>query len=69
MIYSRRKQFQYWHIPATTKTLLDPEQHVAPCFIDLSRKARASLKKRKYLIFKEIHEFSTAIEERSINLH
>ena len=65
--YAKRKQFLYWYIPATTKTALDPDQSVVQCFSELPRKARASLKKKKYLVFKEITEFSTSIDEREIH--
>ncbi|WP_299735261.1 hypothetical protein [uncultured Endozoicomonas sp.] len=64
--YAKRKQFQYWYIPAATKTALDPDQNVVSCFSESPRKTRTSSKKKKYLIFKEITEFSTAIGEREI---
>ncbi|MGB0360569.1 MAG: hypothetical protein ACPGEF_04065 [Endozoicomonas sp.] len=64
--YAKRKQFLYWYIPAVTKTALDPDQNVVQCFSELPRKARTSVKKKKYLVFKEITAFSTSIDERDI---
>lgn len=67
MIYSKRKQYMYWYVPATTRIDLDSNRSVIYCFSELPRKVRSALRrKKKYLIFKEINEFSTSIVEREV---
>lgn len=68
MIYVKRKQFMYWHIPAATRVDLATNRPVIHCFSELRRKVRATLeRKNKYLIFKQINGFSTSIEERAVH--
>ena len=67
VIYHKRKQFMYWYIPPTTRVHLDSRQLVAVCFWELRRRVRSTLRdKKKYLLFKEVHELTTAIEERAV---
>ncbi|USE35598.1 hypothetical protein [Endozoicomonas sp. SCSIO W0465] len=68
MIYSKRKQFMYWYVPAATRVSLESNYRVVYCFSELRRKVKGALKrKKKYLIFKEINGFSTSIVERAIH--
>lgn len=68
MIYSKRKQFMYWYVPAATRANLESNRPVVYCFSEFRRKVRGALqRKRKYLIFKEINEFSTSIVERAVH--
>ncbi|MFK0574050.1 hypothetical protein [Endozoicomonas sp.] len=68
MIYSKRKQFMYWYVPAATKVDLESKRLVVYCFSELRRKVRSALRRKsKYLIFKEINEFSTSIVERIVH--
>ncbi|KEI72810.1 hypothetical protein [Endozoicomonas elysicola] len=68
VIYSKRKQFMYWYVPAATRVDLESNRPVVYCFSELRRKVRSALRrKKKYLIFKEINGLSTSIVERAVH--